>query len=547
VKINTKIKESSGWKRYKIHKYDVWFSGYIFNEDKLATFRRIILFLNNNISEKDDFHEWLKKIRGHFSLIISDDKNLFSMVDRIRSIPIFFNKQKNEVVIGNYAPDVSKHIISEHQVYNKQAALEIAMSGYTIGDKTLDLNLLQLCPGEYIIVKDNVVKVSVYYQYSPWNIRVREKSLLKKELTEVSREILKDVVKNADGRQIVVPLSAGNDSRFIVSGLKELGVKDVFCFSYGIDNNFEVRTAKKISEHLGYEWLHIPLSLTTQRKYFREKKFHDFLEFTDTLSNSQVLIDYSAVKRVKDSRKISKESIFINGNSGDFVTGGHVLDGYGIGSDAESMECLIQFIIKKHYSLWRCLKTTENLNNIKIELNKVINKIMTSNSLSWSSFSEIGEGVEWSGRQSKFITTTQRSYEFHGYDWRLPMWDSIYMDFWEGVEKKYKINQLLYIETLLENNWGGVWSGISVNDFSITSSKIRLLRGFFKLFFTFLGKDAWHIFDKRYFSYFYDDTAATAIVPYSEVMFDKCGARDRNSWIVKKYLHEKNIDIILNK
>ena len=82
-----------------------------------------------------------------------------------------------------------------------------------------------------------------------------------------------------------------------------------------------------------------------------------------------------------------------------------------------------------------------------------------------------------------------------------------------------------------------------INDYSIASSKLRLFRNFSKLFFTFLGKEAWHRFDKRCFSYFYDETAATAIVPYNEVIFNMCGARNRNSWIVQRYLLEKEIDL----
>jgi hypothetical protein len=97
---------------------------------------------------------------------------------------------------------------------------------------------------------------------------------------------------------------------------------------------------------------------------------------------------------------------------------------------------------------------------------------------------------------------------------------------------------------LLENNWGGVWSNISVNDFKIASSKLKIMRYFMKIFFITSGKESWHKFDKRFFSYFADNTAATAIAPYRDVFFDKRGARNRNSWIVDKYLSEKGIDII---
>jgi hypothetical protein len=121
------------------------------------------------------------------------------------------------------------------------------------------------------------------------------------------------------------------------------------------------------------------------------------------------------------------------------------------------------------------------------------------------------------------------------------------MDFWESVPKKYKLNQSLYIETLRENNWGGVWHNIEVNGFTIASSMLRFSRNFMKLFFLFSGKDEWHKFDRKYFNYFVDNTAATAIVPYSSILFDQCGARNRNSWMVKKYLLEKEININKHK
>ena len=328
------------------------------------------------------------------------------------------------------------------------------MSGYTIGKKTLHPKISQLCAGELLIARKNKVEVRKYYQYSPWKVKKRSKAQLKKELTEISRSVLEDMVKNSEGRQIVVPLSAGNDSRFIVSGLKELGVKNVFCFSYGIENNFEVETAKKVAEHLKYPWLYIPLSISSQKKMFSEGSFKDFWRFTDTLSNHPILIDYSAVKLLKESGRISKEAIFVNGNSGDFITGGHI-NSEIFPTSSHDVDQLIKSIVEKHYSLWDCLKTKNNMHNIALELEKVATELINDSRLSWSNFAELGESMEWLGRQSKIVTTTQRSYEFHGYDWRLPMWDPIYMDFWEGVERKYKIKQSLYIETLLENNWGG--------------------------------------------------------------------------------------------
>jgi len=467
---------------------------------------------------------------------------LFCAVDHLRSIPLFYTVINNKLHVVDHAPNLIETVDSEEGCYSQQAALEIAMSGYTIGKKTLHPQISQLCAGEYLIADKEDVYVKTYYRYSPWHAKDKGKSIFKKELVEVSRKVLEDMVENTNGRQIVIPLSAGNDSRFIASGLRELGVKDVFCFSYGINNNFEVKTAEKIAEQLGYPWLHVPLSIKSQSKIFKESEFDDFCDFADTLSNSPVLIDYSAVKKIKESGKISEDSIFVNGNTGDFITGGHLLTSSET-HDNKIKNYLIQIFIEKHYSLWSCLKTSGNINSVVLELEMIIKSLINDNKLSWAEFAEIGESMEWSGRQSKMISTTQRSYEFHGYDWRLPMWDPIYMDFWESVPKQYKLGQSLYTETLYEENWGGVWRNIEVNNFNIASNRLKLIRNFMKMFFILSGKEAWHKFDRRYFSYFYDDTAATAIVPYRDTFLDQCGARDRNSWIVKKYLSQKGIDI----
>ena len=57
-------------------------------------------------------------------------------------------------------------------------------------------------------------------------------------------------MEQASNRQIAVPLSAGRDSRLVVSGLKHLGAENVTCYSYGPRGNFEGEIAKRICESL---------------------------------------------------------------------------------------------------------------------------------------------------------------------------------------------------------------------------------------------------------------------------------------------------------
>ena len=84
-------------------------------------------------------------------------------------------------------------------------------------------------------------------------------------------------------------------------------------------------------------------------------------------------------------------------------------------------------------------------------------------------------------------------------------------------------------------------------NYKISSFYLKLFRTIMKFPFLLLGKESWHTFDQRFFAYYLDNTAATAIVPYAKVILDNGGARNHLSWQVKKYLFEKGININKHK
>jgi asparagine synthase (glutamine-hydrolysing) len=146
-KIDINFREWHGWQYYQIRGFDIWFNGYILNDSQTSFLNKGIELLDIDLSTNDDFDYWIRSARGHFSFIISNENKLLCGVDRVRSIPLFFNLNDTEIIVSNYAPDINKTIGANENKYNKQAVLEISMSGYTIGKKTLHPQISQLCAG----------------------------------------------------------------------------------------------------------------------------------------------------------------------------------------------------------------------------------------------------------------------------------------------------------------------------------------------------------------------------------------------------------------
>ena len=142
------------------------------------------------------------------------------------------------------------------------------------------------------------------------------------------------------------------------------------------------------------------------------------------------------------------------------------------------------------------------------------------------------------GRQSRLVTNQQRAYDFIGHEWRLPLWSEDFLNFWAEIPPKYKVEQKLYKDVLLENDWGGVWKNIDINNKLIRPHSLRFIRLFVKLLSVPLGKKNWHSIEKKIFYYWMHPSYNLTITSYWKVLFDKHGQRNVNSWTVEQYMNK---------
>lgn len=527
-----------GWTQYRHDGVTLWFTGHLHNQTPEAVAR----YLSMGIPVQPSLVAWLKGLDGHFAFVAEGQHWLLAVVDRVRSTPLLVARTAEGWVLGPDGPGLVRRLGGDQAEINRDAVLTLGMAGYTLGESTLYRDLTQLRPGEYLLAREGNVERVRYDAYRSWAVTPASRSILRTRLTEVTLGVLRKLIDSAGGRPIVVPLSAGLDSRLIASGLVHLGYRNVRCFAYGQPGNFEAEASRRIAEHLGLAWTFIPFTQARQRHAFASRLYHEHQSYADCCASVPFQQDFLAIRDLSESGWIPSDALLVNGNSGDFISGGHVptiLHSPGQGSEAERLNRVFQALVAKHFSLWASLKTPEHIEAIRRQL---MTEWEGVEAVPGSPDTDHGlyEFIECQERQCKYVITGQRVYEFFGYAWRLPLWDGDYLDFWQGVPLEYKVNQNLYKEMLEHENWGGVWRGWYARRY-VMPRWAAALRLVLKPFFALRPRDCWHEFERQYLKYWTDVACNYAVAPYSKVVGDERGFRNAISWHVERYLASKGL------
>lgn len=534
------LAEGSGWKRYEFADFTIWFCGHLYD----FADPRIVLagwpVARGDAAIKD----FVDRLDGHFALICETANETVAAVDPVRSLPIFFAEHGQRILISPNSEELRR--VAGLSEVNTEAALSLAMSGYTVGARTLFRGLEQLAPGEILFAAANKKPRRVrYHRYSPWSIEVLGAQEFEQRLSDVTIRLFDRVLKQAGGRQIAVPLSAGRDSRLVASALAEVGARNVVCFTYGLAGNYEAQAARAIARQLGYAWHFVPFTPASQREFWTGDLNAHYQDFADSNCSTTVVHDLPAVQYLLDRGIIDKTSIVINGNSGDYISGLHIQPPVSNGllstSERERASIIADTIVKKHFRLWTGLATAANDEVIKSALLGELDALQLG-SVPPQGAHGLYEYLEFQDRQSKYVISRQRIYEYLGLEWRLPLWSRDYLDFWQTVPLEYKRGQGLYAQMLEHRNWGGVWGPDWTFPRYVSPGWMRwLVRPAAMALCAPFGRAAWHEFERRYLGYWTDLLAFQTVVPYRRAAFDRRGARHLVAWHTEAYLARKGL------
>lgn len=400
--------------------------------------------------------EILSQQIGNLAAIIESPSFIVAFVDTVRSYPLFYTQGVDNFILSNSARLAKNE--ARISMLNDTGMLEFCLAGYVTGRETIYQNLFQLQAGE-LLFWDKTTRTLTrerYYEYYPQQREQQSEEAYIEQLGEVTDRVFRRVMKNANGAPIWIPLSGGYDSRLIVCKLKQLGYDRLTTFSYGPRGNYEAKRAKDVADTLDVPWSFVPPNGSKARTLFQSPMRKQYWDFADGLSSIPSMSEFETLLSLREWGKLPDDAVLVNGQSGDFISGGHIPALFM--QDSSAVQQLLDTIVNKHFSVWMHLKSDANLAKLENKILSLLPRLEES-PLSQDELAAQYEYWEWQERQSKYVVHGQRLYDFLGLAWELPLWDAEFMRFWQRVPLKFRFDQSLYRKYLERFNYKGLFKG----------------------------------------------------------------------------------------
>ena len=407
------------------------FKGYIFEDETYISGREAAAIIRAMINDSDDIAVTLKNLNGVFAFVYEGAKQTLLCCDRTRTFPLFYAYNDGILAVSDDAGKLKSAVTD----IDDEALRLFLYSGYVPGSKTLLEGISQVQAGEFVTVSKKGIKQKFYHKFELKEVKDGE-SYLKSLLTDLFERTGKRLAFSLEGKVPVLPLSSGYDSRLIACLLKMNGFENVITYTYGRKGNFESDISRKTAEMLGYEWINVEYNNETVKDFLRSEDFRTYYHKSANFTSMFFLQEFFAVKFLKD--KLPENAVFIPGHSGDSIAGSHIKDKM---LNVFNLDELTGFILRSHF-IYRKIE-----NNDMIFLRECIKRLTDD-----KDYFDHQDYQNWilKERHGKFIVNSSRIYEFFNFEFRMPLVDKEFIDFFETVHPSLKCGKKLYDDVLKE-------------------------------------------------------------------------------------------------
>lgn len=448
----------------------IYFKGYfefVDDVDRKVYRNAEAISLFQTVTDETIFEDILAKIDGVYAIIISlPGKTLFA-TDRSRSMPLYYSV--NPEIVSDSAEEIRKELSKSEEVeINFKNYLSLYATDYLFGHYTAYEGIFQLDLGEYCCIENSRADCRKYYEHYAKICNRSSTEEYKVALNEAANHAFQRIKAAIGDRPVVLSMSGGYDSRFVGCMLKNAGVTDVSCYTYGKADSFEVKQSKKNAEALGFRWKCVEYTDEevcrtvdgTGQEYFDYYTGHDFVAYIQ---------NFPAVRKLHEEGWIKPNSVFITGLCGDMPTGNYILPydstkEYTAKTAAERLYQLIftRYDMPKDFSDKWISDITDKIKKLSFEV---------TDYQSWVSAVDC---IYTGTCHSHWFMHMNTVHDFFGYEWLLPYWDEELLNTWYSIPAEIKMKQSLYEDWLLNDICQPY--GIGTKKYRATYSRKKFVR-----------------------------------------------------------------------
>lgn len=486
MKIDVRIEPNhkNGWRRFE-------FEGpagrqgccWLFDPWRYSTFTSKLRSAIQNAADFEALETGVRAVcrdnNHEFAAIIAVAGKCLAAVDHIQSEPLFYAISGRTLVLTN-EPDRLLSFVEPR--LRKLQLREFMLSNWVSGADTLLRNLFQVEAGRLLVSDGKAIGQEAYYEFwhrEPAHFSVETAT---KEFRDLILATVEEFLEPYRDHRIVLMLSGGLDSRLVLWALDTLKAPDVLLCSYGRSFQRDVVWAKRFASLSSFEWKLIPLTYRTVRKAFQSADRKAYSQKRHFFSRLPFLQDYPAIKALQATGELDRPTIFVTGNSGDYVSGAHIQETLSLHND---VDVTIEAILTKHHSRW----PKDHLSaRAYQELQEKIEAELRKAPASDRNEANLFEWWEWRERQSKFIVNSKKLYQWLDLELFLPLWDKRVMRFFETAPFRYRRKQQFYSEFChsLVTPAGAAFSSVPVTQMGRVRRARRARRAF-----EFLANPKW--------------------------------------------------------
>lgn len=506
--------------------------GAVFIGERSVTAQQLAVLISDAL-DTNKLNDVLASLNGFFALVYQHNDTVLCVTDKVRSRPLFYALFDQQLIVADQAVVIlQQYVRSAEQPsanIDNTSQIEFMHTGFVTGKQTLHANIMQLQAAELLQVNLHTAKIhrQFYYCFIPHNNSELNADIVnwQGKLDSLIKKVVQRLITYANGRQIVVPLSGGYDSRALALYLKQAGYTNVLCFTFGRPGSAEVALSYRVATELGFPWHCVTYSRRMWRQLLQQPQFNDYLRFVHGLVSVPNVQVFPAVQQLVARQLINPDAVIAPGHTSAFFSGD--MDNSLAGNGNWPKQAL-QAVIARHYQNSRQPLPDAVLNKVQQQIAEIVavakrQGITNSNS--------VAEAWNYRERQAKFIINSNRYYDFFALDWWMPFWDSEFMAFWQQVPFNLRQNKTL-------------WTGFVEQQMASFTGSTKPYGHAHK------KKYSWLTRYYSWFNYFLDDNDLFALVPFSRWFLFKLRVSKRSGTVfgcLAEYSLHKDKILFANK